>query len=1292
MDRLTSFTILLFLLVLQTADLEAKKCTKKTLYYAAQHYCSSTFLWWCNSYGYRRITVYQWTSVCCPGYVGSDCETPICNPPCANGGTCVSPNTCSCPSIVGGASCQEIVTCSHLKPCFPGNCSGTSCSCDGGFSGDACLQFDKTRTAKINSLNTTLMNVKRSDGRQLYEFNADAFSNFQSIWVDRKDYNYFLIYFEALFSPEIPYPPSYIHEHGIGIVSAYARVVQSKIGRAGGEAIDVSLNTTLSCPGTYNDTSPSNEPVKCNISYDQFNRIIEDGDNLKILAVAEVGGYRNVWNQTHFVRREIYHRAMSEKSINIMFDFSKPKHCLQSNNCTTQLLPMKIPNDASKDPFTFDVDGWRDIPSGIKKYSLEVHKLKKKLHSDTLTEEAPMDPFYHEERNISSLPFSEFTPPDSGIYSFILQVTDKANNSEFARQIAIYDPNSTISITAESNLFVSTAEGLSNYSWQSECLTVQVTWNDYFINSFHLENHLLLPIEPFPIQLRGGNIEELKSEIVKDVKDDYDDHYGKRTVSAVKHVNGITEFEVYYTYIAYSNSSTSNNTHHFNETSTTDVTTTEATVQTTGTESSNDTLLSTVYPENSNDTFLSTVYPENPNETDYSTTVVTTSQGTTTRPCLSATNSGNMENQWIKIANITHGKYTLEHEWKDGDSMNISIRARDITNNTRTASRRVNFDASPPTSSDAIFTKNVGNRTHEYSSSVRITASDVHSGIRLVQWRLKDKNKQNEIYKEGYFRNNPVQLSDCSTSDGCYCLPMGECYKKNMEFDFDNCWLAISKPLLSNASFILEIEAFNQAMLAWNVTYHELSSLTSFDGIDGGDGIRNLNRESFADGFRFTWENVPSCYKASYITIFVYVDCDKSKPPQEVTLPTDKTEYTLSNLEAGKEYCIDVVSNNTGVKQQLLETWTVETPTAIPVAMIAAVSAVIAILLGIILIFVLLWRNGHLNAETKRRLTMYLKRPVTMMMGKRKTGFYSGRFQDEDIYDFGQMVFSENEGWLYTFDDISLKGKLKSGDFADIYLAELCQKDTAIAKILKEDYTQEDRLVLQAKISFFATEVPPHENIIHFLGSVLNHPIFGPYMLLEYCELGQLREWLIDHRNKVTDELITDFCKMVHGIAKGMEALEQKEIVHRRLATRNILLTSRLVPRVAGFGPTPEEGKNEVNKERRPIKWLAPECYESMKNCTSMSDVWAFGVVIWEIFSTGQNPYPGIDAKTIPMRVKNGYRMSTPEFCPETNGILMEHCWESNPKDRPTFSHVVTTLDSYYDARYPCDFEAMDTV
>ncbi|XP_062589685.1 uncharacterized protein LOC134251302 isoform X1 [Saccostrea cucullata] len=1285
MDRSTVFTtlsvFLVLLVILQTNRLEAKKCTKQTIYYTSQQYCASTFMWWCTSRGYRRLTNYKTIEICCPGYIGSECQTPICNPPCKNGGSCVSLNTCQCPHIVGGNTCEEVVTCSHLKPCYPGNCTDTSCSCDPGFGGESCLQIDSTHQVNFTNLNATLLNVKRTDNQVLYKFNADGFSSFQSVWVDRDDYNFFLIYFDALYNPIIPFPPSYIRNHSIGIVSANARVILTKIGRAGGGTIDLGLDETLPCPGDFNDTSPFNRPLKCNISYDQFNRLLEDGDKLTIQALAEIGGFRDLWNNTHFVRKELYDRVKSQQSIDFLFDLTKPKHCSESHNCTLpDLLPLKIPKDATKDPFTFQVDGWDDIPSGVETYFLEIHQLKKNLHSNTLTEEAPMDPFYREERNLSSLPFPDFTPSEPGVYSAILQVTDKANNSEFARQIAIYDPNSTITTTEESNFYVSSAEKLSNYSWQSRCSTVEITWRDYFRNLYHVENHLLLSVDKFPLQIRGGDVDELKSEIVKDVKDFYDDHTGKRSVLAVKNLHGITEFEVYYTYISYSNSSINDSEDATKETRTSKDQITTANILDTPTSVDANT----------------TSEPNNDNVTASSFTVPTTNSVTTKPPCLSETDPGNMENQWIKIEKITQGTYVLKHEWKDGDSINITVRARDLVNNTRTDSRLVSMDSSPPYSSEAIFTKNVGKGTHEYSSRVSIQASDEHSGVRHVQWRLMVKKKQQQIHKEGFFMNNPIQLADCLSTDECYCIPMGECYKKNMKFDFDNCWLAIEKQQLSNVTFILEIEAFNQAMLSSNVTRHELSSLTLFDGIDAGIGVKNLQRESYGDGVRFTWENVPSCYKVSDVTIFIYTDCDRSRPPKEITLPIDKTEYFLNNLEAGKEYCIEVISNNTGNSEAIVKTLRFTSPTVIPIAMIAGVSAVITILLGILLIFFLLWKNGHLNPETKRRLTMYLKRPVTLLMGKRRTGVYSGRFQDEDIYDFGKMVFSANEGWLYTFDDIQLKGKLKSGDFADIYLAQLCKKDTVVAKILKEDYTEEDRLVLQAKISFFATEVPPHDNIITFLGSVLNHPLFGPYMLLEYCELGQMREWLIDQRNKVNDDLITDFCKMIQGIAKGMEALAIKGIVHKRLATRNVFLTSRLVPKVAGFGPTPEEGENEVKKkeakERKPIKWLAPECYESMKGCTSMSDVWAFGVVIWETFSTGQNPYPGIDGKVVPMKVKSGYRMSVPEFCPEAHGTLMESCWVINPEERPTFTSIVNTLDSYYDARFPCDFQATDAV
>eukprot|EP00105_Crassostrea_gigas_P015186 XP_011432106.1 PREDICTED: uncharacterized protein LOC105331553 [Crassostrea gigas] len=1289
MDRcVLVYAILAVLLGFWPHVIESKKCTKKTMYYAAQHYCASRTLWWCDSSGYRRISVYEISTVCCPGYIGSNCETPICNPPCANGGTCVAPNQCSCPSIVGGNNCQEPVTCSHLQPCFPGTCNGSSCICDEGFSGASCLQMESPQTATLSRFNATLKNVKRSDNRQLYQYNADAFSSFELLWVGRKSYNYFLIDFEAVYNPNIPYPPSYINGSAFGILSTHSRVILSKIGRGGSGTTDVSLNTTLPCPVSYNDTSPSTEVYRCHISYDQFDRTLEDGDNLTIEAVVETGGYRDLWHNGQFYTRESFNRSITNTHINFMFDFTKPKHCSYTNNCsTTNDVPLKIPLDASKDPFTFGVDDWSDIPSGIEKYFLEFHRMRKRLHTQTLTEEAPMNPFYREARNESSLPFPEFTPPDSGIYSVILQVTDKANNSEFARQIVIYDPNSTITTTGENNFHVSSAEKESNYNWQSRCSTVRVTWENYFENSFHIDNHFLLPVEDFPTQFRGGNVEELKDEIVKKVKTFYDDHDGKRTISAVKHVNGITEFEYYYTYISYSKS-TGNETQ--NETSTNGIMI--------STETPYTTMVSTEIATNI-DNFTESL---NNTETDNnsstvamtSVTVATTGAVTTGSPCLPTPNTGNTENQWIKIQNISGGTHTIVHQWEDGDSINISVRARDIVNNTKVASRLVSFDSSPPYSSEAVFSKNTGNRTFEFSSSVRTRASDKHSGVRQLQWRLITNG---EIHEEGYFINDPIKAADCIDSEKCYCIPMGDCFNIDMEFDFNNCWLAIDKPLLSNASLILELEAFNQAMLSSNVTRYKLNHLTSFDGIDDSSGITNLKSEDLGIGIKLTWDTVPSCYRVSYISIFLYTDCDKSKPPKEISLPTDRNELEITNLESGKEFCIEVISNSSGIASPIVSKLTFKTAANIPIAMIAAISAVIAILLGIIVIFVILWRNGHVKPETKRRLTMYLKRPVTLMQGlRRQTGFYSGRFQDEDIYDFGKMVFSENEGWLCGFDDIDLKGKLKSGGFADIYLAKICKKDMAVAKILKEDHTEEDRLVLQAKISFFATEVPPHDNIIQFLGSVLNHPLFGPYMLLEYCELGPMRDWLIEHRNKVNDELITEFCKLVQGIAKGMECLAIKGIVHKRLATRNVLLTSRLVPKIAGFGPTPEEGKNEVDKKggtnRKPMKWLAPECYEFMQNCTTMSDVWAFGVVIWETFSTGQNPYPGMDAKIVPMKVKSGYRMNVPEFCPETHGSIMEKCWATKPKDRPTFTNIVTLLDSYYDARYPCDYEIADTV
>lgn len=189
----------------------------------------------------------------------------------------------------------------------------------------------------------------------------------------------------------------------------------------------------------------------------------------------------------------------------------------------------------------------------------------------------------------------------------------------------------------------------------------------------------------------------------------------------------------------------------------------------------------------------------------------------------------------------------------------------------------------------------------------------------------------------------------------------------------------------------------------------------------------------------------------------------------------------------------------------------------------------------------------------------------------------------------------------------------------------------------------------------------------------------GPYMILEYCEKGQLRDWLMQQKNSTSEDTIEQLYRIIYGISKGMCHLETKKIVHKKLAARNILLTDELEPKICGFGPEPNQKENNDadgnvksdDKERIPLKWTAPECLTTMRDATTKSDVWSFGIVVWEIFSFGESPYPGIRSRQIKEEIKNGYRMKRPEFANDFYYKLMQHCWQAKPKQRPTFKEIM---------------------
>jgi len=167
------------------------------------------------------------------------------------------------------------------------------------------------------------------------------------------------------------------------------------------------------------------------------------------------------------------------------------------------------------------------------------------------------------------------------------------------------------------------------------------------------------------------------------------------------------------------------------------------------------------------------------------------------------------------------------------------------------------------------------------------------------------------------------------------------------------------------------------------------------------------------------------------------------------------------------------------------------------------------------------------------------------------------------------------------------------------------------------------------------------------------------------------------HRRKDSSGNVTakDLTKYAYGVAKGMEFLGSKGIIHRDIAARNILLDHNRVCKISDFGlsrnlaDTGSEMYEQKTKGALPIRWMAPESlYFSV--FTPKSDVWSFGILMWEIVTLGSTPYPGMGAREVMRRVRDGYRLERPGHChPELYKIIAK-CWAGDMNKRPDFTEL----------------------
>ncbi|CAL8116985.1 unnamed protein product [Orchesella dallaii] len=257
--------------------------------------------------------------------------------------------------------------------------------------------------------------------------------------------------------------------------------------------------------------------------------------------------------------------------------------------------------------------------------------------------------------------------------------------------------------------------------------------------------------------------------------------------------------------------------------------------------------------------------------------------------------------------------------------------------------------------------------------------------------------------------------------------------------------------------------------------------------------------------------------------------------------------------------------------------------------------------------------------------------------------------------------------------------------------------------------------------------VGKHENIVNFIGACTQFlELREIYVAMEYCENGDLLSYLDKNRTQFEagykkamlaffgletapapakaptssatstnkKPLPNGYCRFNYGnpsrrqlvawglqIANGMVFLSSKKVIHGDLAARNILLTSDLKPKIGDFGLSTQL-YNYANYVRKgddlvPWRWLAIECLQYMK-FSIKSDVWAFGVVLYEIFSIGQIPYPASSySDEFVFSLIQGERLKRPIYATNKVYELMLSCWKYNPDDRPTFLSLQNTLNSW---------------
>ncbi|XP_063217429.1 focal adhesion kinase 1 isoform X7 [Bacillus rossius redtenbacheri] len=293
--------------------------------------------------------------------------------------------------------------------------------------------------------------------------------------------------------------------------------------------------------------------------------------------------------------------------------------------------------------------------------------------------------------------------------------------------------------------------------------------------------------------------------------------------------------------------------------------------------------------------------------------------------------------------------------------------------------------------------------------------------------------------------------------------------------------------------------------------------------------------------------------------------------------------------------------------------------------------------------------------------------------GADKTGTMLSEDYAEIVDEEGDYSTPATRDYELVRNQVELNEIIGEGQFGDVHKGTYKGRDNQLVPVAVKTCKADADLATAEKFleEAYIMQQFDHPHIIKLMGVCSESPI---WIVMELARLGELRAYLQSNKHRLDQATLLLYA---FQLSTALSYLESKKFVHRDIAARNVLVSSHNCVKLADFGLSrwvEDQSYYKASKGKLPIKWMSPESI-NFRRFTTASDVWMFGVCMWEILMLGVKPFQGVKNNDVIGKIENGERLALPPDCPPRLYSLMSQCWCYEPSKRPSFKEIKEVLN-----------------